>query len=842
VIIVNERGEILEKNPGSIVFGRYAEELAQEGRIDEAIEILRKGIEANPHYAPGYSVLSGLLLMKEEEDEGVEKLEAALKLDPQAPRDCFTLGRHYLEKNRPEKAAPYLWAALRFEPAVTEVEDAYEKTLKAGKAENEELRLSTESEKVLSELTETPGEEETPAGRLSGDVGAETVESAVTGEEVPSSEAALEAPPEEISAETMEKEPVPDDRAFEEEITEDIPAHTGAAEMGMEPGEPEAGETGLEEIPGETLMEEESAAGTAVPEEPVSEEIIPEEAAESGETPPTGDGGDLPEVSDEEFDELLGETGAAVEMEALETADEVTERDEETGDGESAGDETAATYESTPEGREDIQLPEVSDEEFEALLEESAPPVEESVEEGTGEVVESGAVASDEAVPGETVPEAEEEEIPGDISIQLADSEEGIELPEVSDEEFDELFEDGSAGAGEPEAATAAEETGFAEAAEEPAADGEELPSYAVELSEFSVEVEEAKEERPPEEELVGPGSGDQPEAPPVHDIDEDEGYAPDILVSAAGAGEEPVIGEEERAELELYVNGEAVTVGPETVPAAAEGGDESAEPSGEGVVSGEEGVGEFYSELTEEEIDVLSDNRFQETEADTDLERETREGIDYTDVLSEYSDAAGTGEVDEMEEERLEPDAGETSGEFGVPEPEGDLAVETEGAAEGAAAAAGETETDGTMTAEEESARDSIDLVEELIRKAPGIEIPSSGEEAEPDVSGKPLGELISEYEKSLLETGSEGEEGMGEETVSGAVPTEEGEGAGVEGEDAGEEVTATMAEIYVAQGLIERAMKIYESILEKNPNDAKARDRLEELRGIQGRNTGGA
>jgi len=744
-----------------------------------------------------------------------------LKLDPQAPRDCFTLGRYYLEKNQPEKAAPYLWAALRFEPAVTEVEDAYGKAVKAGEGEGEDLQLSAESENALSELTEPPGEEEAPAAQPPADTGMETGETVATGGETPLPEAAVEAPPEEITAETAEEEPVPDDRAFEEEITEDIPAHTGAAET-----EAETDEAATEETAEETSMEEEAAAGTMAPEEPVTGE-----AAEPEETPPSGEVEELPEVSDEEFDELLEETDAEIGTEGLETAEETAVRDEETESGEFTGGETPA------EGGDDVALPEVSDEEFEALLEEGAPPVEESAAEDTGGIAEPGTVTPDEAIPEETGLGGEE--TPGDISIQLAGSEEGIELPEVSDEEFDELFEDGSAGVGEPDRA-AAGEAESAGSVEKQAADEEELPSYAVELSEFSVEVE-AEKEPPAVEELVGPGSGDQPESPPVHDIDEDGEYASDILESAAETVEEPVIGEEERAELELYANGEAETVEPETAP--AEDGHESTEPSDEGGVSAEEGVGEFYSELTEEEIDILSDNRFQEAETDTELERETREGIDYTDVLSEYSDAAGTGATAEMEEERLGPGDGATLDESGAAEPEEDFTVETESAEESDAAsaeAAGERKTDETASAVEEPPRDSIELVEELIKSAPEIELPLSGEEAEPDVSGKPLGELISEYEKSLRDTGPEEEGGAEDTTVAGAVPEEEG--AGVEAEDVGEEITATMAEIYVAQGLIERAMKIYEAILEKNPDDAKARDRLEELRGIHGRDTGDA
>ena len=44
----------------------------------------------------------------------------------------------------------------------------------------------------------------------------------------------------------------------------------------------------------------------------------------------------------------------------------------------------------------------------------------------------------------------------------------------------------------------------------------------------------------------------------------------------------------------------------------------------------------------------------------------------------------------------------------------------------------------------------------------------------------------------------------------------------------------TATLAEIYVKQGLNDKAIKIYQEILEQNPQNVSARERLQELQGF--------
>lgn len=114
-IAVVDPEKLLEGNPGSVVFPRYADHLAREGRLDEAVNVLKKGIKANPFHAPGYTVLANILFQLRSEGEAVENLMTAIKIDPQRPRDLFSLGEYFRGRD-PGRAETFLRAARIYEP------------------------------------------------------------------------------------------------------------------------------------------------------------------------------------------------------------------------------------------------------------------------------------------------------------------------------------------------------------------------------------------------------------------------------------------------------------------------------------------------------------------------------------------------------------------------------------------------------------------------------------------------------------------------------------------------------------------------------------------------------
>jgi len=164
---VKDPEHILKDNPGSVVFAPYAEVLARSGQIEQAMEILRKGIEANPFYAPGYSVLAHVLLQQNSKDEAVDAFLTAVKNDPQRPGDFLSLGILFLKSDE-TKSRAFLWAAQIFEPQDPEVCALYEQaceSIRKGQEPEEEIKTVTGE---LENADFTRGESQADQGDKSG--------------------------------------------------------------------------------------------------------------------------------------------------------------------------------------------------------------------------------------------------------------------------------------------------------------------------------------------------------------------------------------------------------------------------------------------------------------------------------------------------------------------------------------------------------------------------------------------------------------------------------------------------------------------------------------------------
>jgi tetratricopeptide (TPR) repeat protein len=73
---------VLQAHVTAVQANDTAVRLFREGQLDAAIAELRRGLEANPHYATGYSNLGFLYLRRTELEQAVECLLRALELDP----------------------------------------------------------------------------------------------------------------------------------------------------------------------------------------------------------------------------------------------------------------------------------------------------------------------------------------------------------------------------------------------------------------------------------------------------------------------------------------------------------------------------------------------------------------------------------------------------------------------------------------------------------------------------------------------------------------------------------------------------------------------------------------
>jgi len=739
---VKDPEKVLKENPGSVIFARYAEKLALEGKIVEALEILNNGIETNPYYAPGYSVLADIYSMQGSQKKSVEQLEKALSMNPQAPRDMLNLGK-YLINDQPERAKDYYRAAHRYEPEVSE-----------------EALLPED------ELTMAPDEEDE------------------------------------------------------------------FAELVAEIGSPEETEKGIEEstVVEESVMEE-TQEDTEISLETEADEIQPIEATEPEE------------LHGEETIKEPGETipgeGISDDLDLMPDTEEVLE---ELG-------KEAEIPEETEEGVEESTVME------ESVMEETQEDTEISLETETDEIKPIEPTETEE-LPEEEDYTEDEENITGEISSDIKDL---IGNTQTTEEE---LFEDLEQPLeNEEEKTTVEEEKTFDEI------DEEEIPGYS-EMLEGG--------------EPMGLDSLDnEQEKSDILEIEGDEEYDVSKLEYDLSAGEieEPVLTEEERAELlALEESSQDVDKDIEIEEYGAAQIKDSdltglvEEPEIEMEESDETLPENLYGDLSEGEIDVLSVADTEPDDAGKDLETETREGIDYSDILYGQESVVESEEISEdvlveeiQPEEELETETGieDVSPPETKDENSKDNLVDTEDvlaedrdkyatideASESEITLGEEQEIESGESGPESETSDlstnDDKIAEDMVNDIKYFELSLTEQDIQ-DVENSSLNEVIDNYVGALKDYSEEPEEEKIDYSEGDKSPESLTEYKDVELEmsgdkffdgEAGEDITntaednATMAEIFVSQGLITRAVDIYKVLLEREPDNENIKSRLEEL-----------
>ena len=81
-LLLNNLKQYVCNNPGTILFARLAEDLINNGKINEAIQVCELGLKINPNYAPGYFVLSLALRKQRKKGEAAHSFSRAVENDP----------------------------------------------------------------------------------------------------------------------------------------------------------------------------------------------------------------------------------------------------------------------------------------------------------------------------------------------------------------------------------------------------------------------------------------------------------------------------------------------------------------------------------------------------------------------------------------------------------------------------------------------------------------------------------------------------------------------------------------------------------------------------------------
>lgn len=881
--------EILHDNPGSVIFAQYAEQCAREGDVERALDILHSGVEANPVYAPGYSVLGNLYYSQNNFNEALKYWKKGLELDPLMPRDIYRMGVHCLENDMLSEAVKYLEIATVFEPHNQQIL-AYREEAESRDMTTGDLGLAEETMSALTEITSH--------GTESAIMIPEVIDEEAAQDEPEASEPIVAEPAAGLSESDTETydggsedvgtdviETTPDISEPESTETTDV----GSDETEMTPTvdtslneynrvdtveeEPEVEEDllasmdfTLDSLPDEETIDfkallDDFEFGMTNDESEDDEELIAgldldhEEVEEEPDIPEYDDGMyynvlDIVESNSDDDETTEYEDNSEVvntnDLEGVGASDEIgnyndTSQDVDTGTVE---EESIETEEATSSERDDSSDETSSADDTLVIIDKSAPEPQaekelsyENLLDNITDYVNGGRYEADTTFaqkPEEPVEEDDEMLQPGSLSEDIEDVESTEDEETVNDitETEDDLEPEYS----EPELIQDA-----------PLETDDVLNDYKIDMTSYDLGMNEtippagydpniSYEE--PEEFVIDLDevAGDDTEESPVEPVATEEmteestasfteTFLEDFDYDAFSRDIESLLEPFRKAE-----NGEPeVTTGGEV--------DETVSISSDAVTDEEyredkSDDDSFYGTLSPEEISMLSNAG--EEEDDTDRSVDEEDGIDYTDIIAETQD---TQAVQESMAEEFEKHVQATM----APVPEAEVTdSQTDAVTE---KVSGDEDTAEQVEAPSEP---EVEEVHDDIHPEPAPPEPPVSQPVSEPVEAESLDDLLSGY-VSLIEEENhlvEPEKSAVESELADLSPEEKAFAEDVSEmpkvvapaeEKEGEPLTATMAEIYVKQGLISRAVAMYVKLLEKQPDNQQFMERLAELRYIE-------
>ncbi len=114
--------DILAKDPHSTVFVTLGDAYRQLGRIDEALEIARKGVQGLPWFSPGHVVLGQILMARDQAGEALGCFNKALSLDGESIAAFKGLAAIYSQKGQADLARQVLERAKQIHPGNSSIQ------------------------------------------------------------------------------------------------------------------------------------------------------------------------------------------------------------------------------------------------------------------------------------------------------------------------------------------------------------------------------------------------------------------------------------------------------------------------------------------------------------------------------------------------------------------------------------------------------------------------------------------------------------------------------------------------------------------------------------------------
>lgn len=119
---VDRYRRLLEREPGSLRFAEFADQLRRDGKISDATAICARGLAHNPSYATGHVVMGDIFRDAGLPDRAEAEWREGLRLDNTHPQAYLRLGELHLSRGEPERAVAMLEAALLHNPGLPQAQ------------------------------------------------------------------------------------------------------------------------------------------------------------------------------------------------------------------------------------------------------------------------------------------------------------------------------------------------------------------------------------------------------------------------------------------------------------------------------------------------------------------------------------------------------------------------------------------------------------------------------------------------------------------------------------------------------------------------------------------------
>jgi len=140
----------IKNNPHSLLFARLADFYLKEGRIDEAIELCKEGLQHNPSYITGNLVLGKAYIANGNYEKAEEELKKVLSYDKQYLSAHKLLGDLMTKLGWENKAILHYRDILKIDP----MEEKIRQLVEALSSEDELQREITEQQEIVESWTE----------------------------------------------------------------------------------------------------------------------------------------------------------------------------------------------------------------------------------------------------------------------------------------------------------------------------------------------------------------------------------------------------------------------------------------------------------------------------------------------------------------------------------------------------------------------------------------------------------------------------------------------------------------------------------------------------------------